>query len=70
MTYVDYNVLVRAFNIHQLHFGVEVQRIPLDTARKVLLVIYQSISAYHFNDLSIDETVETLLTYLREILNV
>ena len=70
VTYVDYNVLVRAFNTHQLQFGVETRMISSENARKVLIAIYQLISPYHFNELSIEETVETLLIFLREILHV
>jgi hypothetical protein len=68
--YVDYNVLVRAFNTHQLQFGVETRKISLDDARKVLTAIYQLISSYHFNELSIEEIVETLLVFLCETLDV
>jgi hypothetical protein len=70
VTYVDYNVLVRAFNTHQLQFGVETKLISLDDTRKVLKAIYQLISSYHFNELSMEETVETLLIFLCEILNM
>jgi len=70
VTYVDYNVLVRAFNIHQLQFGVDTKIISLDDVRKVLTAIYQLISSYHFNELSIEETVETLLKFLYEILDM
>lgn len=70
VTYIDYNVLVRAFNTHQLQFGVETESLSLVEARKVLTAIYQLISSYHFNELSIEETVETFLTYLCEILDV
>jgi uncharacterized membrane protein (DUF485 family) len=70
VTYVDYNVLVRAFNIHQLQFGVDTKTISLDDVRKVLTAIYQLISSYHFNELSIEETVETLLKFLYEILDM
>lgn len=44
--------------------------ISFDDARKILIAIYQSISTYHFNELTIDEAVETLLQFLCEILNV
>jgi hypothetical protein len=70
VTYVDYNVLVRAFNTHQIEFGVDITVISIDEARKVLTAIYQLISSFHFNETSIEETVETLLTFLCEILNV
>jgi hypothetical protein len=70
VTYIDYNVLVRAFNTHQLQFGVETEILSLDDARKVLTAIYQLISSYHFNELSMEEAVETLLRYLCEILDV
>ena len=68
MTFVDYNILVRVFNTHQLSFGVEIESISIDDARNVLKAIYELISAYHFNESTIDETVETLLKYLSEIL--
>ncbi len=67
---MDYNVLVRAFNIHQIQFGVETQLISLDDARKVLIAIYQLISSYHFNQFSIEKTAEILLRFLSEILNL
>ena len=70
MTYVDYNVLVRAFNTHQLQFGLENQEISYDNAQKVLTAIYQLISSYHFNESSIEETVDTFLTFICDILNV
>jgi hypothetical protein len=70
VSYVDYNVLVRAFNTHQIQFGVETTTISVDDAREVLTAIYQLISTYHFNDRSIEETVETLLLFLCEILHV
>ncbi len=70
VTYIDYNVLVRAFNTHQLQFGVESEQLSFDEARRVLTAIYQLISSYHFNEMSMEETVETLLTYLSEILDV
>ncbi len=70
MSYVDYNVLVRAFNTHQIQFGVEATTISIADAREVLTAIYQLISAYHFNDLSMVETAETLLTFICEILDV
>ncbi|CAF1134071.1 unnamed protein product [Adineta ricciae] len=70
LTYVDYNVLVRAFNTHQIQFGVETKYISIDEARQVLTAAYQLISTYHFNALSVQDTVETLLTFLCEILDV
>ncbi|CAF1081702.1 unnamed protein product [Rotaria sordida] len=70
LTYVDYNILVRAFNTQQLQFGVEIRLISLDNARKVLIAIYQLISSYHFSETTIEETVETLLRFLCEILNI
>lgn len=69
VTYVDYNILVRAFNTHQLHFGVETTTITYENARKVLTAIYQLISSYHFNELSMDEIIDTLLKFLCEILH-
>ena len=68
MTFVDYNILVRAFNTHQLPFGVETEQISIDESRKVLTAIYQLISSYHFNESTIEETVETFLQFLGEIL--
>ncbi|UJR30577.1 hypothetical protein I4U23_018104 [Adineta vaga] len=70
LSYVDYNVLVRAFNTHQIQFGVETRVLSIDDARQVLTAIYQLISTYHFNALSVEETVEAFLTFLCEILDV
>ncbi len=70
VTYVDYNVLVRAFNTHQLQFGVETSIITYDNARKVLTAIYQLISSYHFNESTMDEIIETLLKFLCDILHM
>ncbi|CAF1203886.1 unnamed protein product [Rotaria sp. Silwood1] len=70
LSYVDYNVLVRAFNTHQLQFGVETRVISSEDARKVLIAIYQLISSYHFNEISIEEIVEVSLKFLYEILNI
>ncbi|CAF3273597.1 unnamed protein product [Rotaria socialis] len=70
LTYVDYNILVRAFNTHQLHFGVEASVITNENARKVLTAIYQLISSYHFNESSMDEIIDTLLRFLCEILHI
>lgn len=67
--YVDYTILVRVFNIHQLEFGVDTKYISLEETRKVLTAIYNSISPYHFEQASIEETVETLITFLCEILD-
>jgi hypothetical protein len=69
VTYVDYNVLVRAFNTHQLPFGLDMQDISVDNARQVLTTIYQLISTYHFHEATIDETVETLLRFIGEIMH-
>ena len=68
VTFVDYNILVRVFNTHQLPFGVETEQISIDDARKVLVAIYQLISVYHFNESTIEETVETFLRFLGDIL--
>ncbi|CAF5225199.1 unnamed protein product, partial [Rotaria magnacalcarata] len=70
LTFVDYNVLVRAFNSHELQFGVDTKTISIDDARKVLIAIYELISTYHFNESSLEDTVETLLKFLYEILDV
>ncbi len=70
VTYVDYNILVRVFNIHQLQFGVETSIITYDDARKVLIAIYQLISSYHFNESTMDEIIDTLLRFIYEILHV
>ncbi|CAF1575908.1 unnamed protein product [Rotaria magnacalcarata] len=70
LTYVDYNILVRAFNTHQLHFGAEASVITNENARKVLTAIYQLISSYHFNESSMDEIIDTLLRFLCEILHI
>ncbi|CAF0844816.1 unnamed protein product [Rotaria sp. Silwood1] len=70
LTYVDYNILVRAFNTHQLHFGVETSIITYENARKVLTAIYQLISSYHFNESTMDEVIDTLLRLLCEILHI
>ncbi|CAF4086666.1 unnamed protein product [Rotaria sp. Silwood2] len=70
LTYVDYNILVRAFNTHQLHFGVETSIITFENARKVLTAIYQLISSYHFNESTMDEIIDTLLRLLCEILHI
>ncbi|CAF3137145.1 unnamed protein product [Rotaria socialis] len=70
LTFVDYNILVRAFNSHELQFGVDTQTISIDDARKVLIAIYELISTYHFNESSLEDTVETLLKFLYEILDV
>jgi len=70
VTYVDYNILVRVFNTHQLQFGVETSIITYDDARKILLAIYQLISSYHFNESTMDEIVDTLLKFLYEILQM
>ncbi|CAF4008779.1 unnamed protein product [Adineta steineri] len=70
LNHIDYNALVRTFNTHQIQFGVEIKLISFNNARKVLTAIYQLISSYHFNQYSIDETVETLLIFLCEIFNV
>ncbi|UJR16004.1 hypothetical protein I4U23_002921 [Adineta vaga] len=70
LTYVDYNILVRAFNTHQLHFGVETVKISYENARKVLTGIYQLISSYHFNESTMEEIVETLLKFLCDILHI
>ncbi|CAF4203104.1 unnamed protein product, partial [Rotaria sp. Silwood2] len=70
LSYVDYNVLVRAFNTHQLQFGVDTTVISFENARIVLVAIYQLISSYHFNEITIEETVEASLKFLCEILNV
>ena len=69
VTYVDYNILVRAFNSHQLHFGVETSMITYENARKVLTAIYQLISSYHFHESTVDEIIDTLLRFLCEILH-
>ncbi|CAF1247305.1 unnamed protein product [Didymodactylos carnosus] len=68
LTYVDYNVLVRAFNTHKLQFG-EGGTIKQDEARKVLCAIYQLLSPYHFNESSIDETIDTLLEIMKDMLD-
>ncbi|CAF0733383.1 unnamed protein product [Didymodactylos carnosus] len=68
LTYVDYNVLVRAFNTHKLQFG-EAGTIKQDEARKVLCAIYQLLSPYHFNESSIDEIIDTLLEIMKNILD-
>ncbi len=70
MTYVDYNILVRVFNTHQLQFGIETSMITYDDARKVLTAIYQLISSYHFNESTMDEIIETLLKIIYEILQM
>ncbi len=70
VTYIDYNVLVRAFNTHQLQFGVETSIITYDDARKILIAIYQLISSYHFNESTMDEIIDTLLKFLYEILQM
>jgi hypothetical protein len=70
VTYVDYNILVRVFNTHQLQFGVETSIITYDDARKVLTAIYQLISSYHFNESTMDEIIDTLLKILCEILQM
>lgn len=70
MTYVDYNILVRVFNTHQLQFGVETTIITYDDARKVLIAIYRLISAYHFNESTMDEVIDTLLQFICEILQM
>ena len=70
VTYVDYNILVRAFNTHQLQFGVEASIISYENARKVLTAIYQLISSYHFNESTMDEIIDILLQFLCEILHV
>ncbi|CAF0987361.1 unnamed protein product [Adineta steineri] len=70
LTYVDYNILVRAFNTHQLQFGVDTSKISYEDARKVLIAIYQLISSYHFNESTMDEIIETLLRFLCEILHM
>ena len=70
VTYVDYNILVRAFNTHQLQFGVETRILTYDNARQVLIGIYQLISTYHFNEASMDEIVETLLRILSDVLQM
>ena len=70
VTYVDYNILVRAFNTHQLQFGVETSKITHETAREVLLGIYRLISTYHFNEASMDDIVNALLRYLSEVLQM
>ena len=69
MTFVDYNILVRVFNTHQLSFGVETETISIDDARSVLKAIFELISSFHFNESTIDETVETLLRFISEILH-
>lgn len=68
VTFVDYNILVRVFNTHQLPFGAETEQISIDDARKVLVGIYQLISVYHFNESTIEEIVETFLRFLGDIL--
>lgn len=70
LCYVDYNVLVRAFNTHQLQFGVGTQTISLEDAQTVLLAIYKLISSYHFNESSIEEVAQTLLTFICQILEI
>ena len=70
VTYVDYNILVRVFNTHQLQFGVETSLITHEEARKVLTAIYQLISAYHFNESTMDEVIDTLLQFICEILQM
>jgi len=70
VTYVDYNILVRVFNTHQLQFGVETSIITYDDARKILIAIYQLISSYHFNESTMDEIIDTLLKFLYEILQM
>jgi hypothetical protein len=70
VTYVDYNILVRVFNTHQLQFGIETSMITYDDARKVLTAIYQLISSYHFNESTMDEIIETLLKIIYEILQM
>ena len=67
---MDYNTLVRAFNTHQLQFGVETSTITYDNAKKVLTAIYQLISSYHFNESTMEEIIETLLQFLGEILHM
>ncbi len=67
---MDYNILVRVFNTHQLQFGVETSIITYDDARKVLIGIYQLISSYHFNESTMDEIIDTLLKFLCEILQM
>ena len=67
---MDYNVLVRAFNTHQIEFGVATQTITHNDARKVLTAIYQLISSYHFNQFTIEKTVEILLKFISQILNM
>jgi hypothetical protein len=70
VTYVDYNILVRVFNTHQLQFGVETSIITYDDARKILTAIYQLISSYHFSESTMDEIIDTLLKILCEILQM
>ncbi len=70
VTYVDYNILVRVFNTHQLQFGIETSMITYDDARKVLTGIYQLISSYHFNESTMDEIIDTLLKIICEILQM
>ncbi len=67
---MDYNILVRVFNAHQLQFGVETSTITYDDARKVLIAIYQLISSYHFNETTMDEIIDTLLKIICDILQM